>query len=141
MIHKTFRKVNMKNICIECHTEFEAVRKAKCCSGACRKRYNYKLKKIKGINPYELQKSRGLAKKIRSVKSKGGKCKKCGYAKNLSALEFHHIDPSTKNFQIDLRVFSNLSDEALEEEIAKCILVCANCHREIHNPDKNDWNS
>ena len=130
----------MKNICIECYTEFESVRKAKCCSGACRQRHNYKLKKIKGISPYELQKFRGLSKKIDSVNSKGGKCEKCGYDKNLAALEFHHIDPSIKNFQIDLRVFSNLSNKALEEEISKCILLCANCHREIHNPDKNYWN-
>lgn len=129
----------MNNICIECNVGFESSRKASYCSDACRQRYNYKLKKAEGINPYEGQKSRGLAKKIQSVKLKGGKCEKCGYSKNLSALEFHHTDPSVKDFQLDLRIFSNLSNKLLEKEILKCILLCANCHRELHNPDKNEW--
>lgn len=57
-------------------------------------------------------------------------CKICGYDKCNEALEFHHIDPSKKEYEIkDLRSHSK---ETLVKEIDKCILVCANCHREIH---------
>lgn len=59
----------------------------------------------------------------------GGKCVRCGYDKCSGALEFHHIDASQKDFTIS-------NDRAkLEESIEeskKCILLCANCHRELH---------
>ena len=129
----------MKNICIECGVEFESTKEAKYCSNACNQRFNYKRKKAEGLNPYHMQKSRGLFKKIQAVKDKGGKCENCGYSKNLAALEFHHTNPSEKNFQIDLRVFSNLSDERLENELSKCVLLCANCHREVHNSNMDNW--
>lgn len=45
--------------------------------------------------------------------SRGGKCECCKYSKNLAALEFHHINPSEKEFQLDLRHFSNTSIETL----------------------------
>ena len=69
------------------------------------------------------------------INNLGGCCSKCGYNKNLAALEFHHIDPESKEFQIDIRRLSNTSMDKLQEEIHKCILLCANCHREEHNPN------
>lgn len=71
-------------------------------------------------------------KKIKCVEYKGGKCEICGYDKNYSALEFHHLDPNEKDFTISKK---NSSWENIKKELDKCILVCANCHREIHNPD------
>jgi len=62
--------------------------------------------------------------------SKGGKCMICGYDKNPGVLDFHHVDPSTKSFGISSGGFSR-SWKSIEDEIRKCILVCANCHREI----------
>ena len=59
----------------------------------------------------------------------GGKCRICGYDKCLSALEFHHIDPLEKDFAISDKL---TSWEAIRAELDKCVLVCANCHREIH---------
>lgn len=65
------------------------------------------------------------------VKYKGGKCEICGYDKCLGALDFHHLDPSQKDFTIsNSNIYKNL--DKLKEEVDKCILVCANCHREIH---------
>jgi hypothetical protein len=52
----------------------------------------------------------------------------------MSALDFHHINPDEKEFEIDIRKFSNTNLEDLQKEIDKCILLCANCHREEHNP-------
>lgn len=86
-------------------------------------------------NNYENQKFRGLKRKYEAIFQRGGKCEKCGYDKNLAALDFHHQNPEEKKFQIDMRKFSNTNLETLKEELDKCILLCANCHREHHNPD------
>ena len=63
----------------------------------------------------------------------GGKCERCGYNTCVKALEFHHIDPSKKDFTISSDNFK--LKEAIEES-KKCILICANCHRELHD---NMW--
>lgn len=60
----------------------------------------------------------------------GGKCCKCGYDKCQAALHFHHKDESTKLFNVNSS--TNKSLTRLREEAKKCILVCANCHAEIH---------
>ena len=44
------------------------------------------------------------------------------------------MNPEEKEFQVDLRAFSNHSLEKLEVELDKCELLCSNCHREYHNP-------
>jgi predicted HNH restriction endonuclease len=68
--------------------------------------------------------------KIRAIDQFGAKCLICGYDKCYQGLTFHHIDPLTKMFGI--------SDgrtrrwEVILKEIMKCILVCHNCHAEIH---------
>lgn len=92
------------------------------------------------INPgsYESQKKRGLERKIYFINKFGGCCSKCGYKTNIAALEFHHVNPEEKEFQIDVRRFSNTSIDKLSKELDKCILVCANCHREIHNSELTD---
>lgn len=67
--------------------------------------------------------------KKQMIEYKGGKCKICGYNKCIEALDFHHLNPNEKDFNISggTKSFKNL-----KPEIDKCILVCANCHREIH---------
>jgi hypothetical protein len=69
--------------------------------------------------------------KERLVKGMGGCCQICGYNKSLSALEFHHINPNQKDFTISSMKIMNW--EKIKNEAKKCILVCANCHREIHD--------
>lgn len=67
---------------------------------------------------------------IAKLKQKeGGKCVKCGYDKCLSALEFHHKDPDKKDFGIS---DDNMRLKEAVEEIKKCVLICSNCHRELH---------
>jgi hypothetical protein len=72
--------------------------------------------------------------KQKLVDYKGGKCKICGYDKCVGALDLHHRDPSKKNF-----TFSHIKMTSFEknknkicQELDKCDLLCANCHREIH---------
>ena len=65
-----------------------------------------------------------------AIEYKGGKCEKCGYKKCNNALDFHHLDPKEKDFNIGNG--HTRSWDRLKKELDKCILVCANCHREIH---------
>lgn len=57
-------------------------------------------------------------------------CNICGYNKCKQALEFHHIDPKGKEYKIS--ELSTHKEDTIIKELEKCILVCANCHREIH---------
>lgn len=74
---------------------------------------------------------RRLRMKIKAVDYLGGECKKCGYNKSLSALDFHHLDANKKDFNIAKN--SNKSWDFLKKELDKCVLLCSNCHREEHN--------
>lgn len=68
--------------------------------------------------------------KAQAVEYLGGKCSRCGYNRNLAALDFHHPDPAQKDFTI---ARSHLySFERIKPELNRCLLLCANCHREIH---------
>lgn len=66
-----------------------------------------------------------------AVNYKGGKCVVCGYNKYLGALEFHHTDPTKKDFSISASSAKTFN-EKIKKELDKCMLVCSNCHREIH---------
>jgi DNA-binding CsgD family transcriptional regulator len=69
--------------------------------------------------------------KKRAVEYKGGKCqvKMCGYNKSVYALDFHHINPEKKDFSISA---VTKRWETIRKELDKCVLVCRNCHGEIH---------
>ena len=105
-------------------------KQSKFCSVKCRQQtVNFKHQN------YTAQQARGLERKKKLIEIAGGECCDCGYKKNISALEFHHLNPEEKSFGIDLRKCSNLQWDKLVEEVKKCVLICANCHRERHNPD------
>lgn len=73
-------------------------------------------------------------KKIRilSVEYKGGKCESCGYNRCIEALEFHHTDPMKKDFNISSKGYTRSWKRRVQEELDKCVMLCANCHRETH---------
>jgi hypothetical protein len=58
----------------------------------------------------------------------GSKCVICGYCKSLAAFNVHHPDSLTKDFTISTRT----SWKVVERELRKCVLLCSNCHREVH---------
>jgi len=66
-----------------------------------------------------------------AIDYKGGKCELCGYNKYNGALDFHHLNKETKEYSI-AATGSTRSFENTKKELDKCILVCSNCHREIH---------
>ncbi len=65
------------------------------------------------------------------IEYKGGKCIICGYNKCAGAFDLHHIDGSTKEFGLSHRGLTR-SWEKIQKEADKCVLLCANCHREVH---------
>ena len=85
-----------------------------------------KKKKVSNTEAVESWRKR---KKKALVEYKGGKCQCCGYSKCIEALEFHHLDPNIKSFTISGK---SKSFNSLKSEVDKCILVCSNCHKEIH---------
>ena len=68
--------------------------------------------------------------RIKAIEYKGGKCTHCGYDRCFDALEFHHVD-GRKDFSISQDGLTR-SWARVENELKKCILICANCHREEH---------
>jgi hypothetical protein len=65
------------------------------------------------------------------VQEAGGKCQICGYKRYTGALEFHHLNNSEKRFELSVRDLTKSWTEIIKE-VHKCLLLCANCHREIH---------
>jgi hypothetical protein len=105
-----------KNCQHDCEKDF--------CSQRCRNCFNVK----------HWQSVNGIKRKQELIDLLGGKCKNCGYDKNLAGLCFHHLDPNVKEFGISMRELTNTSMLRLKEEVEKCILLCHNCHMELHYP-------
>lgn len=62
----------------------------------------------------------------------GGECRLCGYSANVRALHFHHLDPSTKEFNLAFKGMTRGIAE-LRAEAQKCVLLCSNCHAEVED--------
>ncbi len=75
----------------------------------------------------------------RLVEYKGGACEICGYDRCVNALDFHHKDASQKEFAISAQGLTRAWTK-VQAESDRCVLLCANCHREIHaNYVQPDW--
>lgn len=79
---------------------------------------------------YYTIKIRRFRMKTEAVRLKGGKCFNCGWAGNIAAFQFHHRDPTQKEFGISSN--PKVSWEKYWNEVEKCDLLCANCHA-IHH--------
>ena len=120
-----------KKFCIVCGNELKG-QQQKYCSAKCKQKDFYENHNGKSNVAFR-QFIRYIKRKLEFIELKGGKCEKCGYNENLSALEFHHIDSTTKKFNLNGRILANGRYEDLLEELDKCMLLCSNCHKEIHN--------
>ena len=77
--------------------------------------------------------------KAMAVEHKGGQCERCGYNKFLGALEFHHKDPSKKDFGISSEGITR-SWAKVKTELDKCVMLCSNCHKEVHEEIRQENN-
>lgn len=90
---------------------------SKYCSPSCKNKHHIKLRRARI--------------KQRAIDYLGGKCQRCDYDKCPAVLEFHHRDESDKEFTISAKG-NTLAWDTILKELAKCDLLCANCHRELH---------
>lgn len=121
----------MNNYCTVCSKQLEP-KQRKFCGISCRNKHYNKI-----LQSYSKQKTKSIEIKLSLINKLGGKCSICNYNKNISALCFHHKNPSQKEFHLDLRSLANRQLSEIEKEVGKCILLCQNCHLEIHHPQSN----
>jgi hypothetical protein len=86
-------------------------------------------RKCRKCEQQRVRKGRSKNKKF-VVDYMGGKCVRCGYNKCYQALELHHKDGDDKEYTLSSFSY-NLNNEKVVEELKKCVLLCANCHREV----------
>lgn len=120
----------MKN-CIICQKPL-SITQVKYCSVKCKHKAHYDKHVKNNPNTSYSQFKRADIRKKEFINILGGKCSKCGYNTNYSALHFHHL--KDKSFSLDSRNIGNRSKKSLLKELSKCQLLCANCHAEEHNP-------
>ncbi|MFI4985305.1 MAG: HNH endonuclease [Solirubrobacterales bacterium] len=70
--------------------------------------------------------------KLILVEEAGGRCALCGYNRCTAALHFHHVDPDSKQFHLSMQGVTR-SIASARAEMAKCVLLCANCHAEVES--------
>jgi len=117
--------------CRFCGKDFEAKRSDRIfCSKLCGVRDWERRSPKRAARPEHVRQFRRRIK-LKAIEYKGGKCVICGYHRCITAMKFHHLDPNTKEFGIS-RYGVTRSWEAVKAELDKCILVCGNCHDEIH---------
>ncbi len=91
----------------------------------------YRIDNKEKINEYN-KNQHGIRKKL--IESFKENCAICGF-KDKPALVFHHRDPKEKKFNI--ASIRKLALEPFQEEITKCVVLCANCHFIFHYYDNN----
>jgi protein-arginine kinase activator protein McsA len=112
------RRGNPRKLCDECFSKFTSVAN---------------MNRTKSVRQSSLRRKAYIVRKL------GGKCSVCGYDKNTSALEFHHIDPTKKKFMVNAKTLSDKTLTEIDNELEKCKLLCRNCHAETHHPTCSSW--
>lgn len=125
-------KLGYDYICKKCNSE-----KSTKWANNNRERYLNRLKDWHKKNKegvYQKQKNRNLeiSKFIEDYKNDKS-CSICGYNKCKKALHFHHVDEKEKEFNISESIRETTNIERIKKEIDKCIILCANCHIELHD--------
>ena len=117
----------MIKYCEICEKEFETTSSTRIycyeCSGESTRSDNRTRKHQKTILRRSMKKQ--------AIKLLGSKCSICGYDKCIDALEFHHENPKEKDFKLGSG--NTMSWKEYKSEAEKCMLVCSNCHKEIHS--------
>lgn len=145
LMKEMFKTMTTKEVANHFNVSVTTVKKY---CGAKTKKPKYTTEEKKKKNSEAVARRRKKVKAM-AVEYKGGKCQnpKCGYDRCNRALEFHHLDPNEKDFGIASKGHT-IGWEKVKKELDKCIMVCGNCHCEIHdgllNPEDfniADWRS
>ena len=118
--------------CQWCGIELKG-KQTKFCSNRCKHKHRVH-QDPDAVKRYARQKKdeqKAITDKIKLEKG----CARCGYNEHPAALDFNHLDPSTKSFRI---ASDYTTKEKLMEEISKCEVLCANCHR-IHTHENQHY--
>lgn len=113
----------MIKICRICGKEFEPIKHGahrECCYECI----------PQGVNASERASFRRQAFKKKGLEILGSKCMKCGDMRSY-VLDFHHKEPELKTDTLS-HILTESNYDAFFNEVSKCILLCANCHREFH---------
>lgn len=129
-------KLRHRKNCLDCVPFGSGVKVLKCTPDRvcvrCSNQYTYKRgtgSTLKYCASCMANKQRFRRKEI-CVAYKGGKCEVCEYSRCLQALTFHHLDPTAKKFEISGN--HTRAWEIVKAELDKCVLLCHNCHAELH---------
>jgi hypothetical protein len=98
--------------------------------------YQQEYRKANGEEIVHRSRMKRVSRKLQAIDRFGSKCSTCGLSYHPSCYDFHHLDPSKKEFTIGENLL--VSQENFTAELDKCIMLCANCHREAHA--KDEWN-
>jgi hypothetical protein len=128
--------INIK-VCIVCG-EALLGKKTKFCSKRCKWRFHGKTR-APSLNANSCRLKIRKNKKLEIINISGGSCQMCGYDKNYSVLSFHHFDSKSMLFRLNCRAIEGHTPKEILAEVAKCQLLCMNCHGEIHHPDLNNF--
>lgn len=135
MVNGTLKYANKRKTCPDCSLNKKKPKRCHDCNELLTVENSYskttgclqsKCKKCNYVD--RVQRLRDFKK--RCVEYKGGKCIRCGYSEYVGALEFHHRDPKQKDFNIGNN--RTAFTEYIKNELDKCDLLCANCHRTVH---------
>jgi len=92
---------------------------------------------------YRYMKKIRLGRKAKLVEEHGGGCKICKYNRCARSLDFHHVNENEKSFSLAGRNMADRTWDKIKEEAKKCVLLCRNCHGEVHSglhsDLENDW--
>ena len=137
---KSIRKTKCKNcdehICLNCGKKFfiNSAQGIKTTRRFCYDCLPFSTTNISNRNEYHVLWKKYVVEKIKE--RYGEVCSICGYSKCYEALDFHHLNPQDKEEAPAVLIHRSYNLEEIFKELDKCILVCSNCHREIHSNNK-----
>jgi len=91
--------------------------------------------------PRKNQRERRHDLRQRLVEMRGSRCAVCNQKFETHQFDFHHVMPETKSFPLTKTMMTSRSWQSVLEEANKCIMVCANCHRDIHEKEQTNEGS
>ena len=120
------RLTKFDSICRDCRNKYHTEHR--------KKEYDSDKRKLKRKATSKIERKKHQLAKIDCIVYKGSKCAKCSImydGTNGMIFDFHHIDPSTKSYEILKKGKKDLDSQ--KEELDKCHLLCTNCHRKEHS--------